>query len=102
MDELFDRRGFLKKATDPPKMQEFLELISGSEEDFNDFTDENPTLNPDELEAYTSLEEEDDETVLPLCSISCNSQKGRQNDTSGILILKANSTATDAENIIKN
>ncbi|GBL80662.1 hypothetical protein AVEN_225318-1 [Araneus ventricosus] len=65
MDELFDHRSFLKKDADPQKIQEYLELPSGSEEDFSNFSDEDPTFNPDELEAYTSSDDEDCESALP-------------------------------------
>ncbi|GBM62611.1 hypothetical protein AVEN_187023-1 [Araneus ventricosus] len=59
MDELFGHRGVLKKDSDPQKVQEYLELPSGSEEDFSGFSDEDPAFNPDELEAYTSSDDED-------------------------------------------
>ncbi|GBN25089.1 hypothetical protein AVEN_77999-1 [Araneus ventricosus] len=70
----------------------------GSEDDFSDFSDEDPTFNPEELEAYSSSDDEDCESALPSCSTSFNSRKGRQNDTPATLIAKANDTATNAQN----
>lgn len=59
MDRLFDRRGFLKKDAKGEEVQQLLDLPSGSDDDnLSDLydSDDDPTINPNILDAYTSSE----------------------------------------------
>ena len=83
MDNLFDSRGYLKKDADPEKIQQFLELPSGSEDEYSDCddSDDDPTVNPSELPSYISSDSDsstDDEPASATlsCPTAGNSKKG--------------------------
>lgn len=78
MDNLFDHRGFLKSGATSEEIRQLLELPSGSEDECSDLTDSDndPSVNPQELEAYSSdSSEQETASEIPSPSISGNFQK---------------------------